>query len=87
MAAFVEALVEQEFQLRRIFGVHPPGDLALQIGGVGAKRLEHALRIGAEQGDDEGGGVAEVGRHTHLGDRHEMAGQSLVMDVAAHQDF
>src|SRR5436190_5372182 len=86
MASLVEALVEQEFQLRGIFGVHPSRDLALEVGGVGPERLEHFLRIRAQEGHDEGGGVPEVRRHAHLADRDHVARQRLVMDVAAHQD-
>src|SRR5687768_18599052 len=31
--------------------------------------------------------MAEVGRHAHFGDADEMAGERLVMNVAAHQHF
>ncbi len=87
MAAFIEALVGEEFELGGIFLVHPAGDLLLQEGGVGAQRLDDDLLVLAEQRLYEHGGVAQIGRHPHLGDRDEMAGQRIVMDVAAHQDI
>ena len=37
----------------------------------------------AEQGLHENGGVAQVGRHAHLGDADQVRLQHVVMDVAA----
>src|SRR5688572_20564548 len=85
MAALVEALIGEEFQVGGIFGVHPLGHLAAQIAHVLAQGLQHVLLVGAKQGLHEHGGVAKIGRHPHLGDRDTVAGERLVMDVAAHQ--
>lgn len=80
---FVEALVDQEFELGGIFQVHPPCDLRLEIGGVGPERLEHDLLVLAEERLHEDGRVAQVGRHADFGDRDEMLFQHVVMHVAA----
>ena len=65
---------------------HAARDFLLEEGGVGAQRLEHRFLIGAEQRLHEHRGEAQVGRHAHFGDADEVAGERLVMDVAAHQD-
>ena len=44
MAAFVEAFVEQEFELRRIARVHPPGDFALHLRQLDRQRVLLAAR-------------------------------------------
>ena len=61
MATFVEALIRQELQFGRIFIVHAPRDFALQIGRVGAQRLDYRLLVLAEQRLHEDGGM-EIGR-------------------------
>ena len=87
MRAFVEALVGEELQLRRIFHAHAVGDLALEESSVLAKRLQHGLLVLAEQRFHEHGRVAEVGRHAHLGDADEVRLKHVVMHVAALEQF
>src|SRR3569623_1681915 len=87
MAAFVEALVGEEFEPGGGLHLHAVGDLALEIGGVGAQRLEYRLFVLAEQRLLEHRRVPEVGRHAHLGDRDHVAGQRVVMHVAALEDL
>ena len=87
MAALVEALVGEELELGGIFGAHALRDLALEEGGVGAQRLQHRLLVLAEQRLHEHRRVAKVGRHAHFGDADQVAGQRIVMDVAALEQF
>ena len=87
MAALVEAFVRQELQLGGVFHLHAGGDLALQIGGVGAQRLQHGLLVLAEQGFHEDGGVAQVGGHADLGHADHVLGERVVMHVAALEHF
>ena len=54
---------------------------------MGAQRLQHRFLVLAEQRLHEHRRVAQVGRHAHFGDADEVAGERLVMDVAALQDF
>ena len=65
---------------------HPPRDFLLEEGGVGAQRFQHDILVLAEQRLHEHRGVAQVGRHADFGDADEVAGERLVMDIAAHQD-
>ena len=87
MAAFVEALVGDELELRRIFHPHPAGDFALEKGGVLAQRLQHRFLILAEQRLHEHRRVAEVGGHADFGDADEVRLQRVVMHVAALEQF
>src|SRR3546814_15708790 len=64
MAALVETLVGEEFEARGVFHLHAGGDLALEIGGVGAQRLEHRLLVLAEQRLHEHRRVAQLGRRS-----------------------
>ena len=77
----------RNFSLAAYFGATPPGDLALEVGGVGAQRLQHRLLVLAEQRLHEHRRVAQIGRHAHLGDADEVRLQNLVMDVAALEQF
>jgi hypothetical protein len=62
-------------------------DLALEEGGVLAKRLQHGLLVLPEQGLYEDRCVAEVGRHAHLGHADEVRLKDVVMDLAAREQF
>ena len=86
-AALVETFVRHKFKLGRIFVVHPPRDLVLEISGVGAQRLDDGLLIFAEQRLHEHRRVAQVGRHPHFGDAHDMAAEHLVMNIPARKNI
>ena len=87
MAALVEAFVHQEFQLGGVFVLDAVRDLALEVGGVGAQRLQHRVLVLAEQRLHEHRRVAQVGGHAHFGNRHHVLGERLIVHVAAREDF
>src|SRR3712207_3262620 len=60
MTAFVEALVGQELEVRRIFGVHAAGHLALEVADVPLQRRKDLRLVAAEERLHEHGCMPEI---------------------------
>ena len=82
MRAFVEAFVGEELQLCGVFGAYPVRNLALEEGGVAAKRLQHRVLILPKQWFHEHRRVTKIGRHAHFGDADQMRLQDVIVYIA-----
>jgi hypothetical protein len=87
MPAFIKTLISEEFEFCCIFHFHPPGDLALEIGGVGPQGFDDGGLLLAQQGFHKHRRVAQVRRHAHFRYRNRVSGQHIIMDIPALEDF
>ena len=83
----LERFILAETQVRRVAQVQRLGDLGADIFAVMHERVDHRLHIAAAERHDIDRCKLHIRRDTHFRNSDRMAGDDVVMHVAARQHF